>query len=93
MTMDIPWDSVEHEAPGIFDEAYLAGLRKNLLISEKEGVSVSINFLPIIPAWAKSIENETLQNHYEAAFNHAKRRLKNCKAVTGWTLEELKTSC
>jgi hypothetical protein len=38
----VTWEAVEHEGPGIYDEAYLAYLRKILIIAEKEGISVFI---------------------------------------------------
>jgi hypothetical protein len=135
----VTWAEIEHEGQGIYDEAYLAYLRKILLIAEKEGVSISIaphqdlwsNWAENsgVPAWTMEklgikidtpcscgagsileryvtstmfslffagniyapdlqIENENiqdlLQNHYVNAFKHAKRRLKNCAAVTSW---------
>jgi hypothetical protein len=162
----VPWEALEHEGPGIYDEAYLAWLRKILLIAEKEGISVFID--PHQDVWSRwtggdgapvwtmeklginpdsldqsgaaitrqryalyhrgkkhpngdpfpkmiwpsnynryaaatmftlffagktyapqlQIDGENvqdyLQNHYIAAFSHARRRLKNCGAVAGW---------
>jgi len=88
--LDIAWESVENEGPGIYNEAYLANFRKLLLIAEKDGISVSINFFQSAPAWAKNsqIEKDTLYGHYKAAFDHTQRRLKNCKAVTCFRLNE-----
>jgi hypothetical protein len=40
--MPVPWKALEHEGPGIYDEAYLAYLRKILLCAEKRGVSLFI---------------------------------------------------
>jgi beta-galactosidase GanA len=82
--LTVPWEAIEHEGEGIYDEAYLAYLRKILLTADKEGISVFIEpqVLQNIPAWA--LENENKQEHYIAAFKHAQRRLKNCKAVSGW---------
>jgi hypothetical protein len=63
-------EAVEHQ-PGAFNEAFLANVRKILLIAEKEGVGVFI---------------ETAKADGKAEWvNHTKRRLKNCKAVTGWS--------
>jgi len=162
----ITWEAIEHEGPGIYDEAYLAYIRKILLAAEKEGISVFIDPHQDVwsrwtggdgaPAWTMEklgmnldncdnssaavtrqrysinhksdkyhdgepypkmlwpcnynryaaatmfslffagktyapdlyIEGENvqdwLQNCYIAAIKHAKRRLKNCAAITGW---------
>lgn len=153
------WEALEHEGPGIYDEAYLADLRKLLLCAEKRGVSVFID--PHQDVWGRAaggdgapswtleklgidisrleaagailprdvtgiseparrpvmtwpagynryaaatmftlffaggvfapqteIDGEGvqdwLQNRYIEAFAHARRRLKNCKAIAGW---------
>jgi hypothetical protein len=39
----ITWEALEHQGPGIYDEAYLAYIRKILLAAEKRGVSVFID--------------------------------------------------
>jgi len=82
--MTVPWDAIEYEGEGIYDEAHLANLRKILLAADKEGISVFIEpqVLQNIPAWASEKENK--QEYYIAAFKHAQRRLKNCKAISGW---------
>jgi len=82
--LTIPWAAIEHDGEGIYDEAYLAYLRKILIIADKEGISVSIepsNDLQSVPAWAENNDNK---DNYIAAFKHAQRRLKNCKAISGW---------
>jgi hypothetical protein len=153
------WEAIEHEGPGIYDEGYLAYLRKLLLCAEKHGVSVFIDPHQDVwgraaggdgaPSWtleklgidisrledsgailprgvtgitaperrpvmtwpagcnryaaatmftlffgggvfapATKIDGEGvqdwLQNRYIEAFAHARRRLKNCKAIAGW---------
>ena len=156
----ITWEAIEHEGPGIYDEAYLAYIRKILLAADKEGISVFIDPHQDVwsrwtggdgaPAWTMEklgmnlslmdaagaavtrqrysshhsgkpfpkmlwpsnynryaaatmfslffagltyapdlfIEGENvqdwLQNKYNAAFSHVKRRLKNCAAIKGW---------
>ncbi|MDR2104009.1 MAG: hypothetical protein LBP42_07910 [Treponema sp.] len=40
--LPLTWEALEHEGPGIYDEAYPAYLRKILLIAEKRGLSVFI---------------------------------------------------
>jgi len=39
----VTWEAIEHEGPGIYDEAYLAYLRKILTIAEQFGISVFID--------------------------------------------------
>jgi len=80
-TLTIPWKAVEHEGQGIYDEAYLAYLRKILLTADKEGISVIIEPKKDpqnVPEWAQG------QSGCDDAFKHAQRRLKNCKAITSW---------
>ncbi|MDR2111277.1 MAG: cellulase family glycosylhydrolase [Spirochaetaceae bacterium] len=151
----ITWEALEHGGPGIYDEAYLAYLRKILLIAEKKGVSVYMDPHQDVwsrwtggdgaPAWTLEkigidlnrldatgaalthqrrgdpfprmiwptnynryaaatmftlffggntyapetmIDGESaqdwLQERYLRAMRHCFRRLKNCKAITGW---------
>ena len=47
----ITWEAIEHEGPGIYDEAYLAYLRKILIAAEKEGISVFID--PHQDVWSR----------------------------------------
>ncbi|MCL2230661.1 MAG: glycoside hydrolase family 5 protein, partial [Treponema sp.] len=47
----VTWEAIEHEGPGIYDEAYLAYLRKILLAAEKEGISVFID--PHQDVWSR----------------------------------------
>ena len=47
----ISWEALEHEGPGIYDEAYLAYLRKLLLIAEKKGISVYMD--PHQDVWSR----------------------------------------
>jgi len=47
----VTWEAIEHEGPGIYDEAFLAYLRKILLIADKEGISVFID--PHQDAWSR----------------------------------------
>ncbi|MCL2758846.1 MAG: hypothetical protein FWD22_01385 [Treponema sp.] len=87
MNLNLTWESTESEGSGIYNEAYLADIRKQLLAAEKDGIQVSINFINTAPAWTKNkqLDEETLKDHYSAALKHAQRRLKNCKAITVWT--------
>jgi hypothetical protein len=47
----VTWEAIEHEGPGIYDEAYLAYLRKIFLAAEKEGISVFID--PHQDVWSR----------------------------------------
>jgi len=48
----IPWEALEHEGPGIYDEEYLAYLRKLLLAAEKYGISIWID--PHQDVWGRA---------------------------------------
>ena len=47
----VTWEAIEHEGPGIYDEEYLAYLRKILLTAEKMGISVFID--PHQDVWSR----------------------------------------
>jgi hypothetical protein len=47
----VTWEDIEHEGPGIYDEAHLADLRKILIIAEKEEVSILIE--PHHDVWSR----------------------------------------
>jgi hypothetical protein len=47
----ITWEALEHQGPGLYDEAYLAYLRKVLLAAEKQGVSVFMD--PHQDVWSR----------------------------------------
>jgi hypothetical protein len=47
----VTWEAIEHEGPGIYDEEYLAYLRKILLAAENEGISVFID--PHQDVWSR----------------------------------------
>ena len=47
----ITWEALEHSGPGQYDEAFLAYLRKILLIAEQKGVSVFID--PHQDVWSR----------------------------------------
>ncbi|GHV55610.1 glycosyl hydrolase family 35 [Spirochaetia bacterium] len=47
----ITWEALEHAGPGIYDEAYLAYLRKLLLIAEKKGIAVYMD--PHQDVWSR----------------------------------------
>jgi hypothetical protein len=47
----ITWEALEHAGPGIYDESYLAYLRKILLIAGEKGISVFMD--PHQDAWSR----------------------------------------
>jgi hypothetical protein len=90
----IAWDALEYAGPGIYDESYLAYLRKLLVMAEQEGISVFID--PVQnrwslwtrgegqPPWAPGQDREQLLERYLDCMRHCFRRLKNCGALIGW---------
>ena len=77
--LSITWESLEPADPGIYDESYVAYLRKLLVIAEKKEILVFMDPEPDEP-----------DERYLAAFRHCYRRLKNCKALTGWRAVSVK---
>jgi hypothetical protein len=51
MRFVLTWESLEHAGPGIYDESYLAYLRKLLIIAEKKGISVFMD--PHQDVWSR----------------------------------------
>ena len=47
----VTWEAIEHAGPGIYDEAYLAYIRKILQAAEKEGIRVFIS--PHQDVWSR----------------------------------------
>jgi hypothetical protein len=47
----ITWEALEHSGPGIYDEAFLAYLRKVLIIAEEKGIKVFID--PHQDVWSR----------------------------------------
>ncbi|MDR1565967.1 MAG: cellulase family glycosylhydrolase [Treponema sp.] len=47
----LTWESLEHQGPGIYDEAYLAYLRKLFIIGEKKGLSFYLD--PHQDVWSR----------------------------------------
>jgi len=47
----VTWEAIEHDGPGIYDEAYLAYLRKILQAADKESISVFID--PHQDVWSR----------------------------------------
>ncbi|GHT73243.1 hypothetical protein FACS1894124_1330 [Spirochaetia bacterium] len=94
----LPWKTLEHEGPGLYDEDYLAYLRKICLAAEKTGLGVCI--CPRQEGWRPGdgtavpgtgqptvpAGEDSLREQYLACLRHGYRRLKNCKAIRVWSL-------
>jgi hypothetical protein len=93
----IAWEALEYAGPGVYDESYLAYLRKILVAAAQTGIAVFID--PVQNRWSRWIEGdgappwvleqrdrgqEWLQERYFDCMRHCFRRLKNCAALIGW---------
>jgi len=92
----IPWEALEHQGPGVYDEAYLAYLRKILLIAEKYGISLWID--PHQDVWSRAAGGDgaplwTLEalgidtTRMEAAgavLSHRELVLPDCRPLMTW---------
>jgi hypothetical protein len=93
----LAWETLEYAGPGLYDEAYLAYLRKILVAAAKAGIPVFID--PAQNQWSRWIGGdgfppwaleqgdkgrEGLQERYLDCMRHCFRRLKNCTALIGW---------
>jgi hypothetical protein len=93
----VTWEALEREGPGIYDESYLAYLRKLINLAGEKGISAFIEPRQNrwsrwasgdgAPPWALDMldaDQEGLLERYLACMRHCFRRLKNCKALIGW---------
>jgi hypothetical protein len=80
----LPWTALEGAEPGVYHEEYLAYLRKIFLAADAGGLSVLIDSAGENPADIP--QNPEEEDRFLETLRHAYRRLKNCKAVTGWTI-------
>jgi hypothetical protein len=93
----IAWETLEYAGPGVYDESYLAYLRKLLVAAARTGISVFID--PVQNRWSRWIGaegappwaaeqrdkgEEWLRERYFDCMRHCFRRLKNCAALIGW---------
>ncbi|MDR0600052.1 MAG: hypothetical protein LBG84_08235 [Treponema sp.] len=94
MKISITWGGLELDESGAWNEAYLAGLRGELLDAEKRGEGCILEFRldrESAPPWfrdrmASFFGDEALQTRFLEAAAHCKRRLKNREALEGWAL-------
>jgi hypothetical protein len=77
----LPVAAMETSAPGVYNEEYLAYLRKIFLAADATGLSVVIDSGGEGPPQTPDEEERFLD-----ALRHAYRRLKKCKAVAGWVI-------
>ncbi|MDR1248453.1 MAG: cellulase family glycosylhydrolase [Treponema sp.] len=93
----IAWEALEYAGPGVYDESYLAYLRKILIMADQEGIAVFID--PVQNQWSRwaggeghppwaleqgNLDQAQLQERYLNCMRHCFRRLKNCRALIGW---------
>jgi hypothetical protein len=93
----IAWKTLEYAGPGVYDEAYLAYLRKILVAAARTGIFVFLD--PAQNRWTRWLGGEEapswvseqrdrgqewLQERYFDCMRHCFRRLKNCDALIGW---------
>ncbi|MDR2784487.1 MAG: hypothetical protein LBB83_01080 [Treponema sp.] len=78
----LPWKALEGAEPGLYHEEYLAYLRKLFLAADAGGLSVLIDSAGEGSADIPQTPEE--ETRFLDTLRHAFRRLKNCKAITGW---------
>jgi hypothetical protein len=93
----ISWETLEYAGPGVYDESYLAYMRKILVAAAHAGISVFSD--PVQNRWSRWIRGEGapswaleqrdrgrkwLEERYLDCMRHCFRRLKNCRALIGW---------
>ena len=82
----VPWEAIEHEGPGIYDESYLAYLRGLLLIAEKHGLSVWIN--PHQDVWGRATGGDGAPAWTLEALGMATERLEAAGAILPRTVTD-----
>jgi hypothetical protein len=93
----IAWEALEYAGPGVYDESYLAYMRKILVAAAHAGILAFID--PVQNRWTRWMSGEGappwvaeqrdkgqewLQERYFDCMRHCFRRLKNCDALIGW---------
>jgi hypothetical protein len=92
----VTWETLEYAGPGVYDESYLAYVRKLLVAAAQRGILVFID--PVQNRWSRWIDGEGvppwaleqrdkgrdwLRERYLDCMRHCFRRLKNCAALIG----------
>jgi hypothetical protein len=80
----LPLTALEPGGVQGYDEEHLAYLRKIFLGADAAGLSVIVDSGGAGPADIPRTQED--QDRFLNALRHAYRRLKNCKAITGWAI-------
>jgi hypothetical protein len=80
----LPWTTLTGPEPGAYHEEYLAYLRKIFLAADTSGVSVLVDSAGETPGDIPQTPED--EDRFLDTLRHAYRRLKKCKAVTGWII-------
>jgi hypothetical protein len=80
----LPVTALETTAPDVYNEEYLAYLRKIFLAADAAELSITVDSRGEGPGDIPQTPDE--EERFLDTLRHAYRRLKNCKAVTGWTI-------
>ncbi|MDR1352454.1 MAG: hypothetical protein LBK05_04135 [Treponema sp.] len=80
----LPWTALAGGEPGVYNEEYLAYLRKIFLAASAARLSVLVDSRGKAPDGIPRTPEE--EDRFLDALRHAYRRLKNCRAVAGWVI-------
>jgi hypothetical protein len=80
----LPWKALEGAEPGLYHEEYLAYLRKIFLAADAGGLPVLVDSAGEDPPDIPRTPEE--EGRFLDTLRHAYRRLKNCRAITGWII-------
>jgi hypothetical protein len=83
LRLGLRMDCVEGPAPGSWNEAWLAYIRKILAALDRQGIAA---FLSALPRAAENLADDAAGSaaRFLETFRHACRRLKNCPALCAW---------
>ncbi|MDR2314018.1 MAG: hypothetical protein LBE02_05740 [Spirochaetaceae bacterium] len=93
MTIRVSWRELELDEAGTYNESFIAGLRKLFKAKEPEGGPLSLELrldAETAPPWLQDRiggfpGDRGLQDRYEEAAAHCRRRLKHFKTLA-WTV-------
>jgi hypothetical protein len=83
--LSVSWADVEDAGPGVYNEAFLAALRRDLKAREAKG-GVAIVPVFTVPTWAATLSRAEQEQYFTAACVHTARRIKDCAVVRGFSL-------
>jgi hypothetical protein len=85
--MSVSWADVEGAGPGVYNEAFLAALRRDLKARETDGGdNVAIEPVFTVPTWAAAVSRADQEQYFAAACVHTARRIKDCTIIRGFRL-------